>query len=277
VAIIAKQTLTTRASCDAVVRATLTELPLRLQKTLVKGGVPQLAAMQTSVYPGTELTYAISFSNPATNTTATQISLVDTLPREATFVSADDDREFGSYDPVMHTYTWRYALLTPGAEKVLNLVVRVNDDAAPGSVVANTATIRSSELPPATARLEVVVSEAPGTVVKCLMYIKPDHIYRNDPKSQTDLMAVVHLPQGIGPGAISNTTLVLTPGNVKATGQQIFGTSIQGKVLGFFAVEPILAATQGYGEFPLKVTGQLKDGRSFAGETTISILKFGGP
>ena len=109
------------------------------------------------------------------------------------------------------------------------------------------------------------------------MYLKPDHIYRNYPKAQTDLMVVVHLPEGIGLAAISNTPLVLTPGNVKATGQQIFGTSTQGKVLCFFDVAPILSATQGYGEFPLKVTGSLKDGRSFVAQTTITILKFGGP
>jgi hypothetical protein len=109
------------------------------------------------------------------------------------------------------------------------------------------------------------------------MYIKPDHIYRNYPKAQTDLMVVVHLPQGVGAGAISNSALVLTPGDIKATGQQIFGTSTQGKVLCFFDVDAILAATTGYGEFPLNVTGQLRDGRSFTAETTIWILKFGGP
>jgi len=277
VTITSRQTLAAKANSDVVVRDVRTGLPLRLAKTLVKGGVHQLTAMQTAVYAGTELTYAISFSNPATNTTATQVALVDTLPREVTFVRADGDREFGSYDAGTHTYTWQYILLAPGEEKVVNLVVRVNDKVAPGTTITNTATIRSSELPPTTDRTLAVVSEPPATIIKCQMYIKPDHIYRNDPRSQTDLMAVVHLPQGIGPAAISNTTLVLTPGNVKATGQQIFGSSTQGKVLGFFAVEPILAATQGYGEFPLRVTGLLKDGRTFVGETTISILKFGSP
>jgi len=277
VAITARQTLTTRAHSDVVVLAAPpTELPLRLQKTLARGAVgPADDQGRPYVDAGATLTYAISFSNPATNETATQISLVDTLPREVSFVSADDDRDFGFYDAGTHIYSSRCLLLAPGEEKVVNLVVRVKEKVAPGTVIANSVTIRAGEVPPTTARLEVVVRG--GADVKSLMYIKPDHIYRNYPKAQTDLMVVVHLPQGTGAGAISNTPLVLTPGNVKATGQQIFGTSAQGKVLCFFDVDPILAATQGYGAFPLKVTGQLKDGRSFVAETTISILKFGGP
>jgi uncharacterized repeat protein (TIGR01451 family) len=272
-AITARQTMTTKVQSEVVVRALRTDLPLRLQKTLVPG-LTGLTGTET-LFPGATITYAISFSNPATNETATQIALVDTLPREVSFVSADGDREFGSYDAGTHTYTWRYALLAPGEAKVVYLTVRVNEKAAPGTVIANAATIRPSEMPPTTTRLELPVG--PAMSVQSQMYIKPDHIYRNYPKAQTDLMVVVHLPEGIGAGAISNTPLVLTPGNVKATGQQIFGTSTQGKVLCFFDVDAILAATQGYGEFPLTVTGMLKDGRPFTAGTTIWILKFGGP
>ncbi|MCL5281939.1 MAG: hypothetical protein M1376_18750 [Planctomycetes bacterium] len=271
VAVTAKQTTTVKVHSDVVVRTVLTDLPLRLEKTLVQG----LAASLPDVRPDAILTYAISFSNPATNETATQIALVDTLPREVNFVSADGDREFGSYDAGTHTYTWRYALLAPGEEEVVHLTVQVNEKAVPGTVMANAATIRPSEMPPTTARLELPVSGPP--FILSLMYIKPDHIYRNYPKAQADLMVVVHLPEGTGAGAISNSALVLTPGNIKATGQQIFGTSTQGKVLCFFDVDAILAVTNGYGEFPLKVTGQLRDGRSFVAQTTIWILKFGGP
>ncbi len=282
VAITAEQTLTTKAHCDVVVRTTSTTLPLRLQKMIVKGlAPPQLTGLTDdsgglSVYAGAELTYAISFSNPATNVAATQISLVDTLPREVSFVSADD-QDFGAYDAGTHTFSWRYLLLAPGEEKTVNLVVRVSEKVTPGTVIANSVTIRASEVPSSTARIEVEVHGAPPAEVKGAMYIKPDHIYRHYPKTQTDLMVVVHLPEGIGAGAISNTPLVLTPGNITATGQQIFGTSTQGKVLCFFDVNPILAATQGYGEFALKVTGQFKDGRAFVAQTTITILKFGGP
>jgi uncharacterized repeat protein (TIGR01451 family) len=240
---------------------------------------------------GSILTYRLCFSNPATNVAVTAVSIVDTLPRQVTFVSADGDRDFGSYDAGestgIPTYTWRYASLAPGEEKYVNLIVRVNDNVDPNTVIVNSATISSGQVPARTAQLDVVVRTAS---VPSVMYIKPDHVYRNNSTAEANLMVVVHLPVGIGMGAISNTPLVLTlpdvaaagqrvlnPANVQATGQTIFGTATQGKVLCFFDVAPILTATQGYGEFPLKVTGLLNDGRPFAAAGQIWILKFGGP
>ena len=126
------------------------------------------------------------------------------------------------------------------------------------------------------AHSDVVVVAAPIMDVQGEMYFKPDHLYRNSSTTKEDLMVVVHLPEGIGKDAISESSLELNPGHVVATGQVIFGTSTQGKVLCFFAVDPILAATQGYGQFPLTVTGRLRDGRSFSCERSIWILKFGG-
>ena len=278
VMLVSENTTAVKASVNVTVASFA---PLRLQKTLVRGAVGQSDPEgRPYVDAGSTLTYALYFSNPSTNKTVTDISIVDTLPRELSLISADGSRDLGFYDPKTHTYTWHYTSLGPGLEQTLNLTVRVNDTVGAGTVISNSVAITAKQTLTTRAQCDVVVravSKPPAPDVTGAMYIKPDHIYRNDPRSQTDLMVVVHLPQGIGPAAISNTTLVLTPGNVKATGQQIFGSSTQGKVLGFFAVEPILAATQGYGEFPLKVTGWLKDGRTFVGETTISILKFGGP
>jgi uncharacterized repeat protein (TIGR01451 family) len=272
------QTPATTTQLDVVARAA-SSAPLQLQKTLISGAVGQPDSMgRQSVDAGSTLTYRLRFSNPATNAAVTAVSVVDTLPRQVTFVHADDDGVLGSYDAGgttgTPTYSWRYASLAPGEEKYVDLVVRVNDGVDPATVIVNSATISSAQMAATTAQLDVVVRTAS---VPSVMYVKPDHIYRNSPTAGVNLMVVVHLPVGIGMGAISNTPLVLTPGNVPATGQQIFGTSTQGKVLCFFEVAPILAATQGYGEFPLKVTGLLNDGRSFVAEGTVSILKSGGP
>jgi len=76
-------------------------------------------------------------------------------------------------------------------------------------------------------------------------------------------MAIIHLPAGYGKELIMNTPLVLSPGDVVAVGQTIYGDTRQGKVLCFFDTAPILAATEGYGEFPIVVTGKLFGGRSF--------------
>jgi len=278
-----KQTvLSTRINTEVVVRPVpVVYGPVRLLKTLARGAVGQPDSKGRSyVEAGSTVTYAISFSNPSTNQPVLQISVVDRLPREVTFVTADGDRDFGSYDPNTHTYTWRFASLDSGAEKSVNLTVRMNDRLDPNTLITNAATISTGQTSSATVGVESIVRGIPTppvTEVKGMMYIKPDHIYRNNSTTKSDLMVVVHLPEGIGMTMISTTPLVLTPGNVKATGQQIFGTSSQGKVLCFFAVDPILAATQGYGEFPLKVTGRLNDGRFFVCDGTIWILKFGGP
>lgn len=251
---------------------------LLLRKALVSGGTGQQDREgRPYVNAGGVLMYTLSFSNPPTNKTVTQVSLVDTLPREVSFVRADGDRDFGSYDPATHTYTWRYPSVAPGAEQSVNLVVQVNEKTDPNTVISNSASIVSPEAATTTVHTDVVVRAAPIAVVQGQMYFKPDHLYRNSTTTKEDLMVVVHLPEGIGKDEISDAALVLTPGNVLATGQVIFGTSTQGKVLCFFAVDPILAATQGYGQFPLTVTGQLRDGRSFACERAIWILKFGGP
>jgi uncharacterized repeat protein (TIGR01451 family) len=282
------QTPSTTTQLDVVVGAA-SDSPLRLQKTLVSGAVGQPDAQGRSyVDAGSLLTYRLCFSNPATNAAVAVVTVVDALPRQVSFVSADGDGSFGSYDAGgttgTPTYTWRYASLAPGEEKCVNLVVRVNDKADPDTVIVNSATINAGQVASTTAQLAVVVQTA------SVMYVKPDHIYRNNSPAGANLMVVVHLPVGTGMGDINNTPLVLTlldavaagqhvlnPANIKAAGQQIFGTSTQGKVLCFFDVAPILTATQGYGEFPLKVTGALNDGRSFVADGTIWILKFGGP
>jgi uncharacterized repeat protein (TIGR01451 family) len=272
------QTPATTTQFDVVARAASFS-PLRLQKTLVGGavGLPDSKG-RSYVEAGSTLTYRLRFSNPATNVAVTAVSVVDLLPRQVTFVHADGDGVFGSYSAGgttgTPTYSWRYASLAPGEEKYVDLVVRVNDGVDPNTVIANSATISSAQMAATTTQLDVVVRTA---AVPSVMYIKPDHIYRNSSTTGVSLMVVVHLPVGIGMGAIRNTPLVLTPGNVTATGQQIFGTSTQGKVLCFFDVAPILAATQGYGVVPLKVTGLLNDGRPFVAEGDVSILKSGGP
>jgi len=246
------QTPSTTTQLDVVVRAT-SYSPLRLQKTLVSGAVGQPDAQGRSyVDAGSTLTYRLCFSNPATNAAVTAVSIVDKLPRQVTFVSADGDGSFGSYDAGATTgtptYTWQYPSLAPGEEKCLNLVVRVNDKVDPNTVIVNSATISSGQVSATAAQINVVVRTAS---VPSVMYVKPDHVYRNNATTAANLMVVVHLPVDTGMEAINNAPLVLTlpdvvaagqrvlnPANVKATGQQIFGTAAQGKVLCFFDWPP---------------------------------------
>ena len=137
--------------------------PLRLQKTLVRGAVGQPDKQgRPSVDPGATLTYAIYFSNPSANKTVTDISVVDTLPRKVSFVSADGDRELGSYDPDTHTYTWHYASLGSGLEQTLNITVRVNDAVEQETVISNSVAITAEQTLTTKAHCDVVVrAESP--------------------------------------------------------------------------------------------------------------------
>jgi len=86
-----------------------------------------------------------------------------------------------------------------------------------------------------------------------------------------------HLPEGYGMDRIADKPLVLTPGDAQSTDMRIYGSNKQGKILCFFDTAPLLAATRGYGEFAIQVTGELTDGISFVCDGTISILASDNP
>ncbi len=184
---------------------------------------------------GEQVTYNIMVRNPSKDVAVTQITVVDQLPSEMTFVSADGEGDFGSYDSATHTFTWEYPLLAAGGEAHLTLVAVVNDAVEPNTVITNAVTVSSKQAEPSQARAEVVVS---ARSVQGEIFLKPNHIWRNQSKTDPDLMVVVHLPEGYGMETIVNTPLVLTPGNVTSTSLRIFGTSEQGKILCFFDTDP---------------------------------------
>ena len=88
------------------------------------------------VDPDGLLTYEICFDNP-NDFTVYQVSLVDTLPFNASFVSATDG---GVYDPNAGTVTWPVGLLDPNDAQCVELVVQVSPDAS-GGVVYNSVAI----------------------------------------------------------------------------------------------------------------------------------------
>jgi uncharacterized repeat protein (TIGR01451 family)/fimbrial isopeptide formation D2 family protein len=249
---------------------------LEVEKTVV-GPIGQVDERdRPCVSAGEQATYNIVVRNPSRDTVVTQITVVDELPREMIFVRADGEGDFGFYDAERHTFTWEYPVLAAGEEAHLTLVAAVDDAVEPNTVIANAVTVSSKQAEPSQARAEVVVASSRLTV-QGEIYLKPNHIWRNQSEPKPDLMVVVHLPEGYGMETIVSTPLVLTPGNVTSTSLKIFGTSEQGKILCFFDTDPILAATEGYGEFAIQVTGQLTGGRSLVCDGKLYIVKFGGP
>lgn len=262
------------SSTDVTIDVIASYPPLELRKTIVEGATAGADDRERSrVEAGENITYQICYRNPSKDTTVTHISLVDTLPEEVDFVAADGDGDFGFYDPNTHVYTWFCAPLAPGEEACLDLVAQVKARTEPNTVISNEAVIQSRQTGPSKVRVDAIVTLSP---VKAQLFLRPAHIFRNSSRGAT-IMAIVHLPEGKGKELIADVPLVLTPGGIQGTDQTIYGTSKQGKVLCFFDTASILAATSGYGQFEVKVTGRLVDGRSFRAENTLWILKFGGP
>jgi uncharacterized repeat protein (TIGR01451 family) len=123
--------------------------PLRLAKNdLIVG----------EAYIGSTFAYEISYENPNAYD-VNNVTIVDTLPDELAFVSASDG---GVYDPILHTVTWDIGTLPAGTPTTtVELVVRVNWDADPGSTIYNYATITGDEVPSTTV-IDDEGSEDPG-------------------------------------------------------------------------------------------------------------------
>ncbi|MBN2132027.1 MAG: DUF11 domain-containing protein, partial [Sedimentisphaerales bacterium] len=150
-------------STTASARVTAGGTVLRLSKTVVGGIVdgPNEKG-QFVVDPGTDVTYTLCFEN-ASEETLTHLEIVDTLPEQVSFVTADGDQESGAYDARTHTYTWFYGTLAPKARACLELVVHVDDRLEPNVVITNSATIRCKQVPETTTtQVEIVTSEDDG-------------------------------------------------------------------------------------------------------------------
>lgn len=129
--------------------------PLNLTKSIVGAtGEPAEYA-----YIGETITYNICFDNNDHDFPITDVAVVDMLPHEVNFVGAEGDGVFGQYNPDMHTYTWSYASLEPGASDCLQLVGQVNQGTQPNTIVTNLVTIDSNETLPAMKSAHTVAKE----------------------------------------------------------------------------------------------------------------------
>ncbi|MCW7080874.1 MAG: DUF11 domain-containing protein [Candidatus Methanospirare jalkutatii] len=114
----------------------------------------------TCVNPGDAITYTICYENK-NDYVVHNVTLVDTLPDEESFVSASDG---GIYDADNHTVTWYIGTLSAGApQKCVTLNVTVKPGTSPGTTITNYCTIDSDETPPATVTEQTDVCIPPPT------------------------------------------------------------------------------------------------------------------
>ncbi len=210
--------------------------------------------------------YDISFKNQ-NDSALTNVSIVDTLPKDLIFVSADGDGISGKYDSKAHMYTWSFPSVAAGISKHLELVARVKSGLSSGKTMNNFAAINSDQTPPATASAEVVMGQ--GSFEAQALRIVPDVIRRAG--NTYDVQAIIILPSGIGKDDIKDTLPTLYPGRVRAKRQLVYGTASTAKVVAVFDKAELVDAISENGNIKLKVVGKLKEGRSFYGEATVRI------
>lgn len=100
------------------------------------------------VAAGGSITYDICFDNLANPYEVTNVKITDPIPVQTSFVAATGG---GIYDPVTKTVTWDIGTLSAGAvQQCVQLEVKVDTTATPGSTITNSATIDSEETPPTT-------------------------------------------------------------------------------------------------------------------------------
>ncbi len=147
--------------------------PLNLNKYVLRGaGVSVDFGDMKTVGAGDTYTYGISFEN-SNDFTVTDVTIVDKLPEEVTFVSADDDGVNGYYDydeqTKTQTYTWTYQELPPRTSTLLEITVQVNNDIDADTIITNSVTINSNETAPTTTSVDVILGNNPLNLIKSII------------------------------------------------------------------------------------------------------------
>ena len=136
--------------------------PLNLNKLVLRGASAStdFDEMKT-VGAGDTYTYGISFENN-NDYSVTDVIIVDILPDEVAFVTADDDGVNGHYDydekTRTQTYTWSYGELPPGSSTLLEITVQVNPDIDADRIITNSVTINSNQTAPTTTSVDVITT-----------------------------------------------------------------------------------------------------------------------
>jgi uncharacterized repeat protein (TIGR01451 family) len=199
------ETPPTTTSVDALT----TTNDLNLKKSIL--GTPEGQVAQ--VNSNDIITYIIEFDNKDNDFAVTNVSVVDELPKEVTFISAVNGKGIGMYDDKSHTYTWTFDSLGPGEVVRLELVVSVNPELPVGTKITNIATINSDETPGSSSSADAEAYYKPLNIVKKVLDMSGNEIEWVDPNERfiyqicfdnndndikvTDVSIVDHLPSEV--------------------------------------------------------------------------------
>jgi fimbrial isopeptide formation D2 family protein/uncharacterized repeat protein (TIGR01451 family) len=219
------------------------------------------------------VTYNICIDSNEGKYPFTNVRIVDTLPEDVTFVSADGDGTIGSYDSLTHKYTWTYATVLSGTTKTLLLKAKVKKDVSVGATITNSVTLTCDEAPSTSSTAVVVIRQ--NQLKATSLQITPSTLRRTNGTAE-NVTAVLQLPSGYNASDVKNSLLVMYPGNIKPASQQITSTAQGAKITAVFKKSDILNAISGYGQFKVTIVGTLQSGQDFYGEQNIWISRFTG-
>jgi fimbrial isopeptide formation D2 family protein/uncharacterized repeat protein (TIGR01451 family) len=235
------------------------------------------------VDPGDRFIYQINFDNNDNESKVTEVTIVDQLPDELTFVMADDGKATGKHDQKAHTYTWTYGTMNSQMADYVELVVDVNENTPYGTMIINSVTIDSNETLPRTVSLEVPVGEIFLEMEN--LSITPNVLRRNG--TSPNILAVVQFPEGITINDIEphgkprlyyqdrssdiENFILIGEGS-----QSISGTENSPRIRILFSRPELMNALYGYGTFTLRVEVKLKTGRTYFGQANVHLTRFAG-
>jgi uncharacterized repeat protein (TIGR01451 family) len=281
------QIITNRATLDGRGLATVsipvsvvTKMnPLTLTKTVVMDPNVVLVGDTYQVDPGSLVTYDLCVGNPANTTPVKDVVLLDKLPQEVEFISADIGG-VSYYDPVAHTYSWYFDSVEPNYVGCFRIVVRVKDDVSPGQIITNEAILNGLGI--ATVSIPVSVVTKQHT-----LFLATPKIYYTAPLLRSDhkdeLMIDLAFPSDIILADIDmSQPLILTPGNAKSydvlsvsglrTTYKVYGADGKVRIQAMFDRQPVLDTLQpGQATVTLTVAGKFVTGRQFISLITIPV------
>jgi len=264
--------IATQTTSVSAVAATKNVETYALTKTVTAGANGQDSQGTPYVSAGQEVTYTVCFTNNS-DTPLANAAIVDTLPQDVTFVSAEGDGTYGRYDPIAHTYTWSYVMIDPGAKVCTDLTVRINDKVGIGVTIVNEVSLQAKDAS-AAADTKVVTGQGGGgsepTTVP--MALSPLIVGREGFNRSDQLTATLAFSAGVSPDDIPVDTVILTPGGLVANSQIVSVENGTIKVKATWDLATVLAGIPNNGITTLTVTGQLRSGRAFIGEGNILVV-----
>jgi fimbrial isopeptide formation D2 family protein/uncharacterized repeat protein (TIGR01451 family) len=276
VTVVSDQTPESSASVDAVTYYK----PLNIVKKAVNESGGEIGWVD----PNDRFTYKICFDNNSNDAEVTDVSIVDQLPHEVTFVEAHNGKIMGKYDQKAHTYTWTYGTLKPGVTECVELVVDVKPDTSLDTTIINSVTIDSNETLPVTFVHNLPVGEVLMKIDDEDMSVKPNVLRRNG--TSPNIMVVMN-PKVFKKSEIDQNDrpeLYYQDQNSKTESfiliengsQSLSGSEDSPKITVLFNRAKLMDALYGYGEFKLRVMGKLKSDRTYFGDVIIHVTRFAG-